>query len=198
MQASKGHGLTVSPAKELPDESSHFLEVRSGVADPDIRPYTGIQNVADHMKEGSGARPEMEQVSRTRQWPMEAQVSPVFGDKGQRLAESHLTEVTREIGAGGQSQVERAPEFGIDFHELVIAIAGVLAEFDHGHTVPLESIEHPSAVGLQLWVIKTLRAGTNAARGGILPHPTVHEDALAHAFLVGSEEAAATTRNEFL
>src|SRR5271165_1556827 len=140
----------------------------------------------------------MIQLSGDGERPVEAQVTVVGIGERQLLTIRHATKVSGKVRAGRQSEIKGAPEFGIDLDELKFIVARVVAKLDHGHAVPMQSVQHFSAAGCELGVIKTLRTGAHAAASGIFAYAPVHEDTLANAVLVGGKKAAAVSGDELL
>ncbi len=98
-------------------------------------------------------------------------------------------QVEREVGPGGDRQVERAPQLGIDLHQVVAPVGVVALELDHRHAVPAQRIEDGAPGREQRLVAHDLAARALAAGDRELAHRTVGHDPPAATLLVRGEDA---------
>src|SRR5262249_51364470 len=142
------------------------MDVRSKVTEPDIGFHARIQEVQDYFKNGLRTRPKMEKLAVARERPLVAQIPLILIGEGKRSPQSHLAKIAREISPGLKSEIKRAPEFWVDLHQFVVAVARVAAKFDHRYTMPTNSIKHSPAIKFEFRIVKAFRARTDAACRG--------------------------------
>ena len=100
------------------------------------------------------------------------------------LSLNDLAEVVREIHTGGERQVQRSPESGVDLHQFEVVVARIASKFHHRHAMPFEAVQQSNAVLFEPGVEEALCAGAHSAARGIFPNPPVHKDSLRDAVLV--------------